>query len=125
MFDGGFMSLKTDYFDGLTGLHQKEQDAFDAGVDFITVDNLAAISAALISNANNGTTQFTVSLITSYQVAALRGNNGKNLILKSYLAGIKKGLSDQGIFDFECSPSLNVSSSVDTKIDLNFNFQTT
>lgn len=119
------MSLKTDYFDGLTGLHQKEQDAFDAGVSFVTVSNLSAISSALVANAATGTTKFTVSLTTTYNTSALRGNSGDNLILKSYLAGIKKGLSDQGIFDFECTPKLNVSSTVDTKIDLNFNFQTT
>lgn len=118
------MSLKTDFFDGLTGLHQKEIDAFDAGVTFITVDNTAAISAALISNAAAGKTKFVVTLGTTYNPTALRGNKGDNLILKSYLAGIVKGLSDQDIFDFECTPTLNVNDTVDTKIDLNFNFQT-
>lgn len=119
------MSLKTDFYDGLTGLHQKEQDAFDAGVTFITVSHLATISDALIANAASGMTQFTVTLVTTYNTSALRGNSGKNLILKSYLAGIKKGLSDQGVFDYECAPALNISSPVDTKIDLNFTFQTT
>jgi hypothetical protein len=119
------MSLKADFFDGLTGLHQKEQDAFNAGVTFITVDNLATISTALKDAAAAGKTKFVVTLITTYQPAFLRGNKGDNLILKSYLAGNKKGLSDQAIFDFECSPSLNVSDNVETKIDLNFNFQTT
>lgn len=119
------MSLKTDFYDGLTGLHQKEQDAFDAGVAFIAVSHLATISTALISNAASGMTQFTVSIVTTYNTNALRGNNGKNLILKSYLAGITKGLSDQGIFNYECNPALNISSPVDTKIDLNFTFQTT
>lgn len=119
------MSLKTDFYDGLTGLHQKEQDAFDAGVTFVTTTHLATISDALISNAASGMTQFTVSIVTTYNTNALRGNSGKNLILKSYLAGITKGLSDQGIFNYECTPTLNVSSPVDTKIDLNFTFQTT
>jgi hypothetical protein len=122
---GGFMSLKTDYFDGTTGLQAKCNDAFDAGVTFIGVTNLSTISAALISAAAAGQTQFTVTLITTYQPSFLRGNKGDNLILKSYLAGIKKGLADQDIYDFECTPSLNVSDSVDTKIDLKFNFQTT
>lgn len=119
------MSLKTDFFEGLTGLHQREQEAFNAGVSFVTVDNLSAISTALIAAAANGSTQFTVTLVTNYNTTALRGNNGKNLILKSYIAGIKKGLSDQGIFEYECTPVLNVSATVDTKIDLNFTFQTT
>ena len=119
------MSLKTDYFDGLTGLHQKEADAFSAGVTFVTVTNLAAISTALVSAAAAGNTKFTVTLTTSYNPSILRGNKGNNLILKSYLAGIQKGLADQAIYDFECTPSLNIADSVDTKIDLAFDFQTT
>jgi hypothetical protein len=118
------MSLKTDYFEGLTGLHQKETDAFNAGVTFVTVTNLTVISAALVSAANAGNTKFTVSIITTYSPSVLKGNKGNNLILKSYLAGIQKGLSDQAIYDFECTPSLNTADALNTKIDLNFNFQT-
>jgi hypothetical protein len=119
------MSLKTDYFDGATGLQAKCNDAFDAGVTFVTVDNLAAISAALINAAAAGTTKFTTTLLTSYNPSILRGNKGNNLILKAYLAGIQQGLANQDVYNYECAPSLNVSDSVDTKIDLNFNFQTT
>lgn len=119
------MSLKTDYFDGATGLQAKCNDAFDAGVDFVEVDNLAAISAALINAAAAGSTKFTTTLMTTYNPSILRGNKGNNLILKAYLAGIQQGLANQDIYVYECSPALNVSDSVDTKIDLNFNFQTT
>lgn len=119
------MSLKTDFFDGATGLHEKCNDAFSAGVTFVTVDSLAVISAALVSAAASGNTKFTVTLTTSYNPSILRGNKGNNLILKAYLAGIKQGLADQQIYDYECVPALNVGDSVDTKIDLNFNFQTT
>jgi len=119
------MSLKTDFYDGATGLHEKCNDAFDAGVTFVTVDNLAAISAALIASAAQGNTKFTTTLATTYVPAILRGNKGNNLILKSYLAGIQKGLSDQQIYEYECTPTLNTADTVDTKIDLNFNFQTT
>ena len=118
------MSLKQDFFDNLTGLHQKEKDAFNAGVTFVTVTNLTTISNHLKDMAAEGRTKFTLSLTTTYQPAILRGNNGNNYILKSYLAGIKKGLSDQDIWEFECTPTLNTSSTVDTKIDLNFHFQT-
>lgn len=118
------MSLKTDFFDGSTGLHQQGNDAFDAGVTFVTVTNLATISAALITNAAAGNTKFTVTITTTYLPSTLRGNKGNNLILKAYLAGIQKGLADQDIYSHECSPSLNIVDSVDTKIDLNFNFQT-
>ncbi len=119
------MSLKTDFFDGATGLHEQCNDAFDAGVTFVTVTNLAAIAAALVSNAAAGNTKFTVTLSTTYQPAILRGNKGNNLILKAYLAGIAKGLADQQVYAYECTPALNISDTVDTKIDLNFNFQTT
>lgn len=119
------MSLKTDFFDGVTGLHEQCNAAFNAGVQFVTVTNLSAISAALISNAAAGNTKFTVTLSTTYQPATLRGNKGNNLILKAYLAGIQKGLADQEIYSYECTPTLNISDTIDTKIDLNFNFQTT
>lgn len=119
------MSLKTDYFDGATGLQAKCNDAFDAGVTFVTVDNLAAISAALISAAAQGNTKFTTTLITTYNPTILRGNKGNNLILKAYLAGIQQGLANQDIYNYECTPILNVADTVETKIDLNFTFQTT
>ena len=119
------MSLKTDYFDGATGLQAKCNDAFYAGVQFIVIDNIAAISATLISAAAAGNTKFTVTLMTSYQPSTLRGNKGNNLILKAYLAGIQKGLADQEIYNYECLAALNVADSIDTKIDLNFTFQTT
>lgn len=119
------MSLKTDYFDGLTGLHQKEADAFSAGVSFINVANLAAISTELVNAAAAGKTTFVVSLATSYLPTILRGNKGDNLIAKSYLAGVRKALSDQAIYEFECTPGLNITDPLTVKIDLNFNFQTT
>lgn len=119
------MSLKTDYFDGATGLQAKCNDAFDAGVLYVTVDNLAEISAALIDAAAAGNTKFVVSLVTTYNTTYLRGNKGNNLILKSYLAGIQQGLANQDVYSYECTPTLNVASSTETKIDLNFNFQTT
>lgn len=119
------MSLKTDYFDGATGLQQKCNDAFDAGVEWVATDNLSAISTALINAAAAGTTKFTTTILTSYNPSILRGNKGNNLILKAYLAGIQQGLADQQIYAYECTPTLNIADSVDTKIDLNFNFQTT
>lgn len=119
------MSLKTDYFDGLTGLHQKEIDAFNAGVTFINVTNLATISAEMVTAAGAGKTAFVVTLVTSYVPNTLRGNKGNNLIAKSYLAGIRKALSDQAVYEYECTPELNIADPLSVKIDLNFNFQTT
>ena len=119
------MSLKTDYYDGATGLQEQCNLAFDAGVTFVATTNLAAISAALISQAAAGNTKFTITLSTTYNPSILRGNKGNNLILKAYLAGIEKGLADQEVYNYECTPALNVADTIDTKIDLNFNFQTT
>jgi hypothetical protein len=119
------MSLKTDYFDGATGLQAKCNDAFDAGVTFVSTTNLVAISNALKDAAAAGKTKFTVSLSTSYNTIALRGNKGDNLITKAYLAGIEQGLADQDIYNYECTPKLNVADTIVTNIDLNFNFQTT
>ena len=119
------MSLKTDYFDGATGLQAKCNDAFAAGVTWVTTDNLVTISAALISAAAAGTTKFTVTIVTAYNPTILRGNKGNNLILKAFLAGVQQGLADQEIYSYECAPALNVSDSVENKIDLNFNFATT
>ena len=119
------MSLKTDFFDGATGLQTKCNDAFDAGVLFVTVGNLTAISSAMVAAAAAGNTKFTVSLITTYNTTAMRGNKGNNLILKAYLAGIQQGLANQDVYTYECTPAINIADTTDTKIDLNFNFQTT
>lgn len=118
------MSLKTDFFDGLTGLHSKLNDAFDEGVDFVG-SNLSALSSAATANAANGNTKYTVTIITNFNPSALRANKGANLLWKAYSAGILKGLSDQQVYSYEVAVALNVVDSVDTKVDFNFNFQTT
>ena len=115
------MTLKQSYYDGLTGLQQQLNDAFDAGVTFVA-DNNAVITSALTSAAALGNTTFTLSILTSYKTAALRLNG---LLLKSYLAGITDGLAAEDVYSFECTPTLNTTSATDTAINLNFNFATT
>ena len=120
------MSLRGQYFEGATGVTQKMQDAHDAGVVLVGtgtgVGQWDAITAGLQANAAAGLKKFTVTIPTTYLPATLRGNKGDNLILKAYLSGITEQLSNQLIYDFECTPVLNTSDSVDTKIDLNFSF---
>lgn len=124
------MSLRDAYFEGVTGLQAKLEAAHDAGVDWVgTVASgpvytgqYEAIETGLEENAAKGLTTFTVSIETSYLPAALRGNKGDNLILKAYLSGITEALSSNLIYDHECTPTLNTSDTVTTKIDLNFNF---
>jgi hypothetical protein len=120
------MSLKTDYFDGATGLQAKLNDAFDVGSAYVTT-NLSTLSAALIDAAAQGKTKFTVSITGTGSLNAgyLRANKGDNLLLKAFFAGISAGLAGQDIYNYECIPSLNISDTVDTKVDFNFNFQTT
>jgi len=118
------MSLKTDFYDGSTGLLTQCDNAFAAGVTFITTDNLTSLSDDLKEQAAFGLTTFTLTYVTSYNPVALRGNKGNNLILKSYLAGVVSGLAEQSIYAFECTPKLNVTDTVTTSIDLNFTFAT-
>jgi hypothetical protein len=120
------MSLKTDFFDGLTGLHSKLNDAFDSGSAYVTA-NLVTISDALKANAEQGKTQFTVTVTGTGTTSAayLRANNGNNLLLKAFFAGIQSGLATQDIYSYECSLALNVADSVNTNVDFKFNFQTT
>jgi hypothetical protein len=120
------MSLKTDYYDGATGLQSKLNDAFDAGVAYV-VANLSTLSTGLTAAAAQGQAKFTINVPGTGTLNAgyLRASNGNNLLLKSFFSGIKKGLADQEIYEYECSPSLNISDSVNTSVDFNFNFQTT
>jgi hypothetical protein len=118
------MTLKTDYFDGATGLHEKMNDAFDAGVAFVVATE-ASLSTDLISAAEQGKTKFDVSYATTFNAGWLRANNGDNLLRKAYFAGIQKGLADSQIYNYECTLALDVTDSVSTKIKFMFNFQTT
>jgi len=119
------MSLKSDFYDGSTGLNQQMEAAFAAGGTYVTT-NLTTLSNALKSNAAAGITKFTVTILGTAPIngALLRANNSNNLLCKSFFAGIVDGLAAQSIFNYECSIVLNVSDSVNTNVDFNFNFQT-
>lgn len=114
--------------------------------------NYSAIRAALLSAAAAGQTKFTLTLMVTYNPALVRGSakcgpvapsssmsscgcgqsssycscssksNGNNLIAKAYIDGIVAGMAEQEIYSFEVTPKLNVSDTVDTKIDLCFHF---
>lgn len=118
------MSLKTDFFDGATGLNTKMSDAYDAGEAYVAA-NLSTLSAALIAAAEQGKTKFTVTVTGTGTLNGgyLRGNKGDNLLLKSFFAGILGGLASEQIFNYECSLVLNITDSVATNVDFNFNFQ--
>ena len=117
------MSLKTDYFDGLTGLHQKMADTFTAGQTYVT-GNLATLSTALKDSAAQGKVSFSVTITGTGTVnsAHLRANKGENLLLKSFFSGVRDGLASQAIYDYECTLELDISDSVNTNVKFNFNF---
>lgn len=81
-----------------------------------------AIQSGLQSNAAAGLKTFTVNVPSTYNPSALRGNKGNNLILKAYFAGISQGLAAQEIYNYQCTPVLNTSDTVNTSVDLNFTF---
>ncbi len=119
------MSLRDEYFEGATGLSQKMEAAHDAGVALVTDvpgSQYDTIVAGLQDAASKGLKKFTVTIPVTYNPAALRGNKGDNLILKSLISGITEGLSAGLIYDFECTPALNTTDTVNTSIDLNFSF---
>lgn len=120
------MSLKTDYFDGATGLQTKMNDGFDGGVVYVS-NNATTLSNGLKDNAAKGNTNFIIQVSGTGTVNSsyLRANNGNNLLLKAFLAGIQHGLSLQDIYDYECTPALNVSDSINTNVDFKFTFATT
>lgn len=129
------MALKQDFFDGLTGLHQKLNDSHDEGYKFVNGvypgnatnvawPNYASISQALKDAAAAGKTKFTVSLPLTYQPAFMVGNKGDNLLVKAHFAGMIDGLAENDVYSYEVSVALNTSDTMTVKVDLNFNFQT-
>jgi len=117
------MSLKTDFFDGSTGLNQQMDLAYAAGLAYVTA-NAATLSTALKTNAAQGLTKFTVIVTGTGTMSAayLRGNSGNNLLLKSFFAGITTQLATQAVYSHECTLALNVADSVNTNVNFNFNF---
>ena len=111
------MTLKTDYLDGATGLTQKMQAVFDAGVLFVSTTFNAAISTALIAAAASGKSSFTSTHVTSFETANLRLNGTHR---DTYFAGILKGFADEGIFEYEVPPSLDATDSSTTSVILTF-----
>lgn len=95
-----------------------------AGVN--ATGNYAAVSTGLKNMAAMGRTQFVLTFpavfTSTCNVSALRANNGNNLILKAYFAGIVYAFASEAIYDYEIRPVLNVSDRINTNVDLHFNF---
>lgn len=112
------MSLKTDYLDGANGFTQKMMDVFSAGKAFVVASS-TVLTNALQTAASKGQRKFTVSIETTFEPANLRLNG---LHLSTYIAGIKAGLADEDIYEYEVTVVLNTSLTTTTSIDFNFSF---
>lgn len=117
------MSLRDSYFEGPTGLNTQMDTAFAAGQTYVTANN-AVLAAGLVSAAAQGQLQFTILVtgVGSMNAAYLRGNNGNNLLLKSFFAGIVDGMSAEQIYQYQLRLQLDVSDSVNTNVLFCFNF---
>lgn len=120
------MSLKDSYFEGSTGLHQLSVTAFNAGIALVGATpgdgQYTLIQTGLQSNAALGNRTFTITVPVTYNPVALRNNNGNNVILKSYFAGIQQALASSAVYNFECALTLNVADTVTTAVNFNFTF---
>lgn len=99
------MSLKTDYFDGSTGLLTKIDDSFDLGVAWVAT-NLSDISDDLKVQAAMGIGTFTLTYATSDNLTNMMSNNAENKIAYGYLAGVQYALAGQSLYYFDVVPTL-------------------
>lgn len=120
------MSLKDAYYENSTGFLAKTAAARDAGVALVGTQagegQYNTIVAGLEDAAAKGLVKFQVRVPVTFNPTALRGNNGDNLIFKSFASGVVQALSSQNIYSNEVSVVLNLSDTVNTYLDLNFTF---
>jgi hypothetical protein len=112
------MTLKTDFFDGATGIHSQMNDTFDLGVAFV-VASAGTLTSAMTTSAASGVTTFTVTIETLDNPANLRLDG---LYQQHYFAGIIKGLADEDVYSHEVSLALNTTNTTTTGVDFNFTF---
>lgn len=112
------MSLKTDYFDGLTGFNAKMSVVYDAGKAFV-VTNSAILTSALQAAAASGKKSFIVTIDVPFEPSNLRL---QGIHMKTFLAGIVEQMGTEDIYSYEVTPTLNTSDCLSTSIDFKFTF---
>ena len=112
------MSLKTDFYDGATGLHTQMNDVFDTGAAFVTA-NLAALTTAMTTQAAQGVTTFTATILTVDEPVNLRL---EGLYLSHYFAGIISQLAIEDVYSHEVTLTLDTSDQITTGVHFNFTF---
>lgn len=110
------MSLRTDF---TGGLDTKLAEARQAGYDFVKVTNLADITTDMASAADQGKKQFTLNYSVTYQASDLRLLGD---LWRAFQTGITEGLASEDVMLNEVTVSLNTSDSLNTSIDLKFDF---
>lgn len=112
------MSLKSDYFDGLTGFNAKMADVFAAGEAYV-VTNSALLTSQLQAAAASGKKSFIVTIPVVFEPNNLRL---QGIHMKTFLAGIVEQLGVEDIYSYEVTPTLNTSDCLSTSIDFKFTF---
>ena len=112
------MSLKTDFYDGATGLNSKVTDSYDLGKAWV-VSNLTTISTSLIAQSALGMKVFILTISTTDNLTNMMSNQANNLIAKGYMAGVTAGLADEEIYSFDCEVGL-VGTVATAYVTLNF-----
>lgn len=110
------MSLRTDY----TGaLDTKLAEARQNGFTFVKTTNLTSITSGMATAAGQGKKKFTLNFAATYQPADLRL---KGPLWLAYQSGIVEALASEDIMQNEVTVDLNLSDSLNTSIDLIFDF---
>jgi hypothetical protein len=110
------MSFRTTY----TGaLDTKLAQARQAGSDFISVTNAAAITTGLTDAANKGQKKFTLNYSVSYQPSDLRLLGP---LWEAFKTGVEQALASQDIMGNEVTVALNTTDNLSTTVDLKFTF---
>lgn len=86
--------------------------------------NYTTINNALLSAAQQGLTDFLVTVqgTGTMNGGYLRQNNGNNLLVKSFFAGITYALASEEIYSYQCRLSLDVSDRTNTNVIFTFSF---
>jgi hypothetical protein len=117
------MSLREDYSGTCTGgFHDDMGTVFQAGVDFIGTAGSPGIayptlSTGLNTAATQGSTEFTISVDTSFEPDNLRLDG---IHQQTYFAGILQALAAEGIYSMYVTLTLNTSLTTSTGVDFKF-----
>ena len=112
------MSLKTTYLEGPNGFTERMNLVYLAGKDFVTA-NLTTLANALANAAASGQKAFDVIIDVTFEPTNLRL---KGTHMETYFNGITSALSEEEIYNYECTLTLMDNDSITTRIKFSFSF---